>query len=125
MQYAVIKSGSKQYQVKVGQTLEIELLESSKGSVVFDHVLLVVNDDQVQVGTPEIEGFKVYATVLKEVKGDKIQVFKYKSKSRYRKLRGHRQTYALVKIDSLGAAPAAAPVKKEPVKKAAPKKAKK
>lgn len=107
MKYAIIRSGSKQYQVKEGQSLEIEIMGTTEGQVIFDQVLLVVDEDKVEVGTPTVEGIKVYGTVVKEGKGDKIIVFKYKSKSRYRKLNGHRQSFALVKIESIG---------KEPVK---------
>jgi len=108
MKYAIIRSGSKQYQVKEGQSLEIEIMGTAQGSVVFDQVLLVVDEDKVEVGTPTVEGMKVYGTIVKEGKGDKVIVFKYKSKSRYRKLNGHRQPFALVKIESIGVAPVGA-----------------
>lgn len=106
MNYAIIKTGSKQYQVTVGQTLKVELLTKEVGPVVFDQVLLHVAEGKASVGTPTVEGVNVYATLVGEVKADKVQVFKYKSKSRYRKLRGHRQRYSLVKIDSIGVSPA-------------------
>lgn len=106
MNYCIIRSGNKQYQVQVGSVIELELLNAPVGPVVFDDVLLHVDGDKVEVGTPTLAGFKVYGTVLGNVKADKIQVFKYKSKSRYRKLRGHRQQYTSVKIESLGTAPA-------------------
>ncbi|GAB4027400.1 MAG: hypothetical protein Fur0011_5380 [Candidatus Microgenomates bacterium] len=105
MQYAIIKTGSKQYQAIAGKTLKVEKLATTEGSVVFEEVLLYVDGDKVEVGTPTVPGLKVYGTVTKVIKADKIQVFKYKSKSRYRKLRGHRQQYSLVKIESMGAAP--------------------
>lgn len=122
MKYAVIQTGGKQYRVKEGEVLEVELLNVSSGNIVFDQVLLNVNEDKVEVGMPTLDGLKVYASVVSEVKADKVQVFKYKSKSRYRKLRGHRQQYAQIKIESIGVEPKAEVAKKEatPVKKVAP-----
>lgn len=129
MKYAIIKTGGKQYQVKEGQTLKVELLGLTGDSVVFDQVLLVVDGDNVELGTPTVSGTKVYGTVLGDVKADKIEVFKYKSKSRYRKHTGHRQKLTHVKIVSIGepaksAKPAKPTVTKQPAaKKASPKKA--
>lgn len=105
MQYAIIKTGNKQYQAVAGKTLKVEKLATTEGSVVFEEVLLHVDGEKVVVGTPTVSGLKVYGTVMGVVKADKIQVFKYKSKSRYRKLRGHRQNYSVVKIESIGTAP--------------------
>jgi large subunit ribosomal protein L21 len=133
MQYAIIKTGNKQYQAVAGKTLKVEKLATTEGSVVFEEVLLHVDGEKVEVGTPTVSGLKVYGTVLGVVKADKIQVFKYKHKSRYRKLRGHRQNYSVVKIESIGAEPAkeakkvekAVKAEKAPAKvvKAEPKKA--
>lgn len=122
MQYAIIRSGNKQYQVKVGSTIMVERLEDSAGSVVFDQVLLNVDGDKVELGNPTVSGLKVYGTAQGLVKAAKIQVFKYKSKSRYRKLRGHRQGYTSVKIDSIGAAPKEPAPKETPAKKPVAKK---
>lgn len=125
MNYCIIRSGNKQYQVSEGSLIQVELLPTTAGEVVFDDVLLVVDGDNVTVGTPTVPDFKVYGSIQGSVKADKIQVFKYKSKSRYRKLRGHRQNYTSVKIVSLGtkAAPAKPAAKKPAVKKTATKKA--
>jgi len=120
MQYAVIATGGKQYQVSVGTVVNIEKIVADK-EVVFDQVLLVVDGDSVQLGTPTVEGVKVYAEKLADVKGEKIEVFKFKSKSRYRKHTGHRQSYTQVKITSIGEQKLAE--KKPVVKKATPKKA--
>lgn len=125
MNYCIIRSGNKQYQVKVGSVIEVELLNAPVGPIVFDDVLLHVDGEKVELGTPTLEGFKVYGTVIGEVKADKIQVFKYKSKSRYRKLRGHRQQHTTVKIESLGVAPASKKAAPVATKTAAPAKAKK
>ncbi len=101
MQYAIIATGGKQYQVSLGQVLEVELLHA-EGTYTFDQVLLVVDGDNVQVGTPTVEGVVVKATVIGDVKGEKIDILRYKSKSRYRKHTGHRQKYTKVQIDSIG-----------------------
>jgi len=111
MKYAVIKNGGHQYRVMEGQVIEVEKLESDGTSYVFDEVLLVVDGDDVKIGTPTLEGIKVYADVVAEVKGDKIEVFKYKSKSRYRKHTGHRQKYTQVKINGIGVKNTSAPLK--------------
>ena len=111
MKYAVIKTGGKQYRVTEGQVIEVEKLTSDQKSFVFEEVLLVVDGTDVKIGTPTVEGMKVYADVLAEVKGDKIEVFKYKSKSRYRKHTGHRQKYTQVKINGIGVKKTSAVVK--------------
>lgn len=135
MKYAVIKTGGKQYKVEEGQIIEVEKLGTFNAplapdsQVVFDEVLLVVEGDQVELGAPTLPDKKVYAQVIAEIKGDKIEVFKYKSKSRYRKHTGHRQKYTQLKITGIGqpAKPAkvakpAKPAKKAPAKKISPKK---
>ena len=101
MQYAVIATGGKQYKVVVDQTIEVEKLGDAK-KVIFDQVLLVVDGEKVEVGTPTVTGVKVYADYLRDIKADKIEVFKYKSKSRYRKHTGHRQGLAQLKITGIG-----------------------
>jgi len=102
MKYAVIKTGGKQYKVTEGQIIEVEKLDSDGKSFVFEEVLLVVDGEKVELGMPTVSGMKVYADVIEEVKGDKIEVFKYKSKSRYRKHTGHRQKYTQLKINGIG-----------------------
>lgn len=107
MKYAVIKTGGKQYKVTEGQVIEVEKLDSDGASYVFEEVLLVVDGDNVEVGSPTVSGMKVFADVISDVKGEKIEVFKYKSKSRYRKHTGHRQKYTQLKINGIGAKVAA------------------
>jgi len=108
MKYAVIKNGGHQYKVEEGQIIEVEKLNSdglpaqAGKSYVFEEVLLSVDGDKVELGEPTISGLKVYADIVSEVKGDKIEVFKYKSKSRYRKHTGHRQKYTQIKIVGIG-----------------------
>ncbi len=120
MKYAIIKNGGHQYKVTEGQTIEVEKLESDGKVYVFEEVLLVVDGDNVQIGAPTVEGMKVYADVVAEVKGDKIEVFKYKSKSRYRKHTGHRQKYTQVKINGIGVKGTAKPVAAKKVKAVEP-----
>ena len=102
MKYAVIKNGGHQYKVEEGQIIKVEKLDSDGKSYVFEEVLLSVDGDKVELGTPIVTGLKVYADVVSDVKGDKIEVFKYKSKSRYRKHTGHRQKYTQIKIVGIG-----------------------
>lgn len=96
---AVIKTGGKQYIVKPGDKLKIEKIEEKEGKeVTFSEVLLLDNDKKVEIGTPFIKDVKVSAKVLKHGKGDKIIVFKYKSKKRYSRKIGHRQPFTEVEI---------------------------
>lgn len=100
--FAVIRTGSKQYFVKEGTWVEVDLLDVKDGErITFDEVLLVVDDGKVNIGTPLIEKAKVVATVLGLEKGDKQVIFKYKAKKNYRVKTGHRQKYTKVKIDKI------------------------
>ncbi|HEY4520317.1 MAG TPA: 50S ribosomal protein L21 [Candidatus Paceibacterota bacterium] len=103
MQFAVIKTGGKQYKVQEGDILTIEKLDSNNGEVMFDSVLLSADGDKVTVGNPLITGAKVSAKVLKEGKGKKKMVFRYKSKTRYKKKKGHRQQFTQVQITKISA----------------------
>ena len=101
MKYAVIRTGGKQYKVSEGDKLKIEKLEVEPGkSFDFDEVLLTVNEDKVQIGKPILSS-KVKATVVDQVKGEKISIFKYKAKTGYHKKTGHRQKLTLVQIDKI------------------------
>ena len=102
--YAVIKTGGKQYRVAEGDVLNVEKLNAEAGSeVVIDEVLTVVNDADVKIGQPVVEGSKVTAKVVEQGKGEKILVFKYKAKSNYRKRQGHRQRFTKVEISKIEA----------------------
>jgi len=114
--YAIIETGGKQYRVNPGQTIDVERLDVAEGDTVeLDRVLLIADGDRVVVGTPTVEGAKVVATSQGEGKGEKVIVFKYKPKVRYRKKTGHRQRYTRLVIDKI-VEPGAAPAK--PAKKA-------
>lgn len=102
--YAIIQTGGKQYRVAEGDVITIEKLEAAaEETVTFDEVLTVVNDGDVKIGAPVVEGAKVTGTVLAQGKAKKILVFKYKSKSNYRRRQGHRQPFTKVRIESIQA----------------------
>lgn len=102
--YAIVETGGKQYRVQEGDVLKVESLGAEEGqSVVFDKVLLVGKDDSVTVGTPYVKGASVTASVTGNGKDPKILVFKFKSKKNYRRMRGHRQHFSEIRIDSLTA----------------------
>jgi large subunit ribosomal protein L21 len=100
--YAIIETGGKQYKVIPGETIDVERLDVVEGSNIdLNRVLLIADGDKVTVGSPTIDGAKVVATAKGEGKGEKIIVFKYKPKVRYRKKTGHRQFYTRLAIDSV------------------------
>ena len=100
--FAVIKTGGKQYKVAEGDVLRVEKLETDGKEVVFDNVLLVANGE-VKVGKPVVSGANVSAKVIEEGKGDKKMVFRYKSKTRQHKKKGHRQPYTKIQITKITA----------------------
>lgn len=96
---AIIVTGGKQYNVSEGDTLFIEKLPVEAGdAVTFDQVLAIVDGENTKFGAPVVEGAKVEAKVVKNGKGKKIRVFKYKAKKGYHKRQGHRQPYTKVEI---------------------------
>ena len=100
--FAVIKSGGRQYKVSVGQRLEVNRLPLEDGAQLrFDEVLLIADADRSFVGAPFVEKAEVLATVEKQARGEKLIVFKYKSKKRYRHRRGHRQELTVLTIDDI------------------------
>jgi large subunit ribosomal protein L21 len=99
-----------------GQTVDIDRLVLAEGdSVELNKVLLLVDGDEVTVGKPWIEGARVLATAKKNGRGDKVIVFKYKAKVRYRRKKGHRQLFTTLSIDKILPPGVGAP---KPVKKA-------
>lgn len=103
MQYAVIKTGGKQYRVSTGDVIELDKidLDESKDKIFFDDVLLLINEDKAYIGKPNISGVVVEAKLIKEKKGDKIRVRKFKAKSRYRKTIGFRPLISVVQIEKI------------------------
>jgi large subunit ribosomal protein L21 len=110
MDYAVFKTGGKQYRVKPGDTLDVELLPNEVDTVAeFVEVLALSDGGEVTIGAPLVEGAKVTAQVLSHYKDRKLMVFKYKAKTRYRRKRGHRQTYTRLRIQDIELSKPSAP----------------
>ena len=102
--HAIIVTGGKQYKVTEGDVLYIEKLDAEAGeSVTFDKVLAVLDGDNATFGAPTVEGASVTANVVKNGKGKKVLVFKYKPKKNYRRRQGHRQPYTKVEITKVNA----------------------
>ena len=102
MDYAVFKTGGKQYRVQPGDTLDVELLPNEIDSIAeFDQVLALSDGGEVTVGAPLVEGAKITAQILSHYKDRKLMVFKIKAKNRYRRKRGHRQTYTRLRIQDI------------------------
>src|SRR5436309_10508614 len=111
--YAVLETGSKQYRVSAGDTLQIERLAVEAGQpVTFDRVLLVNQDGKVSVGAPTVANAAVVADVLEHIRGEKKIAFKMKRRKGYHKTIGHRQELTVVKIKEINplSKPEAAPV---------------
>jgi large subunit ribosomal protein L21 len=123
MNYAVIKTGGKQYKVSEGDVIEIDRIAGKDGKISFEEVLLLVNDSKVMVGKPFITGEKVEGKILEDFRGEKVRVSKFKSKVRYRRTTGFRAALTRVQIEKIGGIKTEKPVKKPAVKKIVSKKA--
>src|SRR5260370_11387260 len=101
--YAIVETGGKQYRVKPGDTVAVERLTGEPGeSLDLDRVLLVAGDgDQARVGSPGVDGAIVRAEVVEHIRGEKIIVFRYKSKVRYRRKTGHRQALTRLRVTDI------------------------
>jgi len=105
MKYAIVEDGGKQYKAVEGSTIDVDRYQAEPGEQIdLDHVLLVVDGDQVLIGAPFVEGATIAATVESQVKAPKLVVFKYKPKQRYRVKTGHRQKYTRLVINSINVA---------------------
>lgn len=125
MEYAVIRTGGKQYRVSPGDIIEIDKLPIKKEqSVTFDDVLLSVSDGKIKIGTPVVSDIKVKAKVLDQVKGEKIRVAKFKSKVRYRRVMGFRAHLTRIQIEKIesGKSIESKASSKAPAKRRRPKK---
>src|SRR5690606_23324915 len=101
MKKAVIATGGKQYLVSEGETLEVELLKADGKSISFEP-LLVIDGDNVSVGTPVVDKAKVTAEVVEQdVQADKVTAIRFEAKKRVRKVRGHRQRHTVIKISKI------------------------
>ncbi len=102
--YAVIRTGGKQYKVQEDQILNVEKLEGTEGSEIeFDDVLLYSDGETVTLGNPVVDSASVKAHILEQGRSKKQLVFKYKRRKGYRKMKGHRQYFTQIKIDSISA----------------------
>lgn len=101
MEYAIIETGGKQYKVGVGDVIAIERINGTNSSVSFNKVLLLVSDAGARIGKPYLDDVSVLGNFLGEVKGEKIKIARFKAKSRYRKVRGHRQLLSRVEIQKI------------------------
>ena len=101
---AIIVTGGKQYKVSEGDVIYIEKLDNEAGDTVkFEQVLAILDGDKATFGTPVVEGACVEAKIVKNGKGKKVLVFKYKPKKNYRRRQGHRQPYTKVEITKVNA----------------------
>ena len=102
VEYAVVQTGGKQYRVQPGDTVRVESVRGDQGDTIeFDQVLLISDGDKVVVGNPNVHGAKVTAEVVAQGRDDKIIVFKYKAKTRYRRKNGHRQPFTDLKVTGI------------------------
>lgn len=100
--YAIVEIGGHQYKVEDGQEIFVNRLSGDAGdSVSFDNVLLTDNDGSISVGTPNVSGMAVGATIVEHLRGDKVIVFKKKRRKGYRVKNGHRDHLTKIKINSI------------------------
>ncbi|HCP15871.1 MAG TPA: 50S ribosomal protein L21 [Peptococcaceae bacterium] len=100
--YAILETGGKQFKVQEGEVFKVEKLLAAEGETVeITKVLALVKEDGIVVGKPYLEDAKVLLKVVEHGKGDKVLVFKYKPKKKFRKIRGHRQPYTKVMVDKI------------------------
>lgn len=102
MKFAVVQTGGKQYKVREGEKVKIEKLNAEVGGeVLFDKVLLAGEGGEVKIGKPYVSGASVEAKILSQGRADKKIVFKYQSKTRRKKKKGHRQAFTEVQITKI------------------------
>ena len=102
--YAVIKTGGKQYRVAKGDVIQIEKLDVEEGaSIDFDNVLMVGEGEDVKIGAPYVEGSKVTATVTSQMRGEKIEIMKFRRRKHHQKKTGHRQYLTQIEISDITA----------------------
>ncbi len=100
--YAIVEINGQQFKVAQNQEIFVHKLQGNAGDAVnFDRVLLIDNNGAVQVGAPVIEGAKVSATIVDQLKGDKVIVFKKKRRKGYKLKNGFRQSFTKIKIEGI------------------------
>lgn len=100
--YAIIQTGGKQYKVQQGDTIYIEKLENEVDSEVEFDALMVIDGENTTIGKPVVEGVKVKGKIVRNGRGSKIIVYKFKPKKNYRRKQGHRQPFTEVEITGIG-----------------------
>lgn len=103
MEYAIIRTGGKQFRVSPGDVVRVPSLNGSNegDSVEFTDVLVTGGDSGVRIGTPTVDGARVTATVVTNGRGPKIIVYKFKRRKQFRRKKGHRQGYTAVRIEAV------------------------
>lgn len=104
--YAIIRTGGKQAKVRPGDVLDIERLDDPAEQVTFQPLLVVGEDGAAVTDRSALAGASVTADVIGETRGPKINIFKYKAKTNYRRRMGHRQTYTSIRVTSIDLGPA-------------------
>jgi len=100
--FAIIETGGKQFRVSEGQSIKVEKLDDTNGKdITIDHVLMISKEGNVVVGSPYVAGASVKAEILASNKHKKVLVFKMKTRKNYKRLRGHRQHYSLIKVNQI------------------------
>jgi large subunit ribosomal protein L21 len=100
--YAIIATGGKQYKVTEGEALKIEKLKTEVGGQVeFDQVLMLVDGEKVEIGTPYLEGVKIIGEVEEQGRGEKINIIKFRRRKHHMKRQGHRQDFTKVKVKTV------------------------
>jgi large subunit ribosomal protein L21 len=102
MASAVIRTGGKQYRVAVGDTIRIEKLAGNPGDAITFNEVLSIESDPPRFGTPLLEGVSVAGQIKAQDRGDKLVIFKFRRRKRYRRKNGHRQSYTEVQITNVG-----------------------
>jgi large subunit ribosomal protein L21 len=102
-QYVVFQTGGKQYQAIPGKTLAIEKIEGEPGAALsFNEVLLrKTGEDAVEIGTPYVPGAVLTASIVKQMRGDKLVIFRHKRRKKSRVRKGHRQPITVIRIESI------------------------
>ncbi len=100
--YAIIQTGGKQYKVSPGDEIKVEKIDAQPGDLItIDKVLMVSDEGKLNIGRPYLEDVVVKARILKHGKSKKIIVFKFKRRKNYKRKKGHRQLYSLIKIEEI------------------------
>lgn len=102
--YAMVEIQGNQYKAEKGNSLTVDRVDAEAGAKLeYDTVLMVRDEKNVNVGEPYVKGAKVTAVVEEHVRGDKVLVFKYKRRKRYKRTRGHRQEYSILRVEEITA----------------------